>query len=775
MMKINKITIFAAFILSFVVIELPKFAYAQTAAPGTSGGRATVNDYLNQAQQNETNRIDASKGQDTGDNYGASDVILDAGKEAAQDVKDTYEESVKEYQNAESGWGKFKAILSGIVKTGASASLSFIRASVNAFDNLQLLGQDVYVYTDPYTGEEKQYVKTIFGGAVATEGSLKGCPPIPIAIADASSCIFCPLFAVIYGAAQEMAELSFAKLGKAMATVMLVGFALYIAFKVLSHVSSFTRQDAPSFINELLVQSFKVLLAFLFLMNPDQIYQHFISPVLGAGLEFGSAMLFQASDMAQQCVSLTVENDTALLPVSLYARLDCFVRAVQNEIAVTQAIGSSLMCAGRHAAAGKIAGFWDFNMVFQGLIIWAFAIMLSLAFAFYLIDAVVTLGLVSALMPFLIACWPFKITNKYSKTGIELFLNVFFIFVFMGIVVSINTQLIGQALNGGTTSTSSSSSTSTSSSSSSSNTTSTGASSGNTSSSGTSSTGTSGTGTSAPTASTSGGLGTLAEALSGDNIDKVKELTDLGFSGFLIIIFCCIFGFKFSNHSSTLANKMAGGAGINIAPGIGGMAAKGAKDLAAKATQPARKAAANKANEMTSKAGNAVAAKLGLGKFGGKTGAGGNASSKGGTPAPTGGNGSSQGGTPAPTSGNGGGQNRQSPTEGGGNKEDLHNERNAGGNGGTPTPSGGNGGVDSNSGNDDGTNTSGSGNNAGNGGTQTQSSGPTGADGGAGGSQTQTSSSGPTGAGGGAGNNGSVGSNAAENGNGGNNTHGSGS
>lgn len=661
MMKINDMMKLIVVIFSLAVIEIPTSVYAQTAAPGTS-----VNDILNQVQQNEQNRIEGSKGEDSGDNYGLDDAFGSAASDALDDVKENASET---WDNVKQG--NVKKALWGALKTGISLSLGSIKTAFNFFGNMDMIGQDVYVYTDPYTGKQKKYVKTLFGGAAAMEGNLKGCPPIPIAIADASSCTFCPLFAVIYAAAQEMTELSFAKLAKPIAMAMLVGFAIYIAFKVLAHVSSFTRQDAPSFINELLVQSFKVLLAFLFLMNPDQVYYYFISPVLGAGLEFGTAMLFQASDMAQQCLNLSVENDTALLPVTLYAKLDCYIRSIQNEIATTQAVGSSLMCAGRHAAAGNIAGFWDFNMVFQGLFIWAFALMLSLAFAFYLVDAVVTLGLIGALMPFLIACWPFKITNKYSKTGIELFLNVFFTFVFMGIVVSINTQLIGQAMNGSSSAqTSDTSSTSGSSTSGSS-----------TSGSSTSGSSTSGSSTTS-TPNTSSGLASLAEALSGDNIKEVQEMTDLGFGGFLILIFCCIFGFKFSNQSSTLANKMAGGAGISIGAGIGGMAARGAKDLTTKATQPARKAVATKANDLTSKAGNAVAAKLGLGKFGGKTGA---------KKAANNAVGSKNGAGNIGNSGKNGkaGQNRLSPTGGSGNKDNLHKERNGGGAGGGDNDAGG--------------------------------------------------------------------------------------
>lgn len=652
MIKMINLLKLTSFIFSVAFIGLPTIAQAQMSAPGSSGG-TSVYDVLNEAEKAEKDRIEGSKGTDTGDNYGAGNAAIDAITDSYyNDIKNTASDAIDKYKEADTVGGKISAALGGVLKTGVSASLATFRAAFSFFDNLSISG-DIYEYVDPSTGETIKYTKTIFGGAAAIKGNMKGCPPIPIAIADASSCTFCPLFAVLYGAAQEMAELSFGKLARPMAMVMLVGFAIYIAFKVLAYVSSFTRKDAPSFINELLIQSFKVLLAFLFLMNPEQIYYYFISPVLGAGLEFGAAMLFQPSEMAQQCVGMTVENDTALLPVTLYAKLDCYIRSVQSEIAVNQAIGSSLMCVGRHAAAGKIAGFWDFNMVFQGLFIWGFSLMLSLAFAFFLIDAIVSLGIIGALMPFLIACWPFKITTKYSKTGIEMFLNIFFTFVFVGIVVSINTQLIGQAMNNSASTTSSSDV------------------------------------SSSDVSNTAGGLGTLAQALSGDDIEKVKELTDLGFSGFLILIFCCIFGFKFSGQASTLANKMAGGAGINLARDIGGMATKGTTNIARRATQPARQAIVNKAGELTSRAGNAVMSKLGLGKYGGKTGgksgnnlpkpAGGGAGGNGGNnlPKPAGsGTGGGAGGGDNTNTHNQQSQNRQFPTGGDGNKDDLRKERN---------------------------------------------------------------------------------------------------
>lgn len=148
-----------------------------------------------------------------------------------------------------------------------------------------------------------------------------------------------------------------------------------------------------------------------------------------------------------------------------------------------------------------------------------FAWLISLAFAFYLVDATVRLGIVGALMPFLIASWPFKVTSKYTNQGFTMFMNTFFTYAFMGLVVSINIQLMGISLTGG-----------------------------------------------------QGGLDAIEEALNGNSVKVLSDLLDIGFAGFLILIASCIFGFKLCGQAAELAGSMAGGGGgSSIAPEIGGM------------------------------------------------------------------------------------------------------------------------------------------------------------------------------------------------------------
>lgn len=404
---------------------------------------------------------------------------------------------------------------------------------LNSMQTTIKAGQSLYKYT--VMGKDKGGNPTILAEYYfimegdkfqSITGVTRGCVPLPAKLAESRSCIYCPLFKTIFNAAQSMSTKAYDKLAGPLANVMLIGFAIVIAFMVLKNVSSFTKQDAPKFVTELLVNMFKVLVAYYMLKNANIVYGYIVGPVLKAGFEFGSSLLFAKNDsyLAACDVSKTLQNvSNGVMPAYLYTNLDCFIRAVQAEVAVPQSVGSSLMCVARNAGKESIGPvrnvLWDFGMMFQGFAIWVMGWIISLAFAFYLIDATIQLGIIGALMPFLIACWPFKATRNYTSKGWGIFMNTFFVYVFMGLVVSINVELLGQGLTG-----------------------------------------------------SKGGFDAIMKALNGNNVQELKELLDIGFAGFLVLVACCLFAFKLTGQASDLAGTMAGGGGPKIGANIGGLA-----------------------------------------------------------------------------------------------------------------------------------------------------------------------------------------------------------
>lgn len=460
---------------------------------------------------------------------------IDASSITNVEAKD--EKQKQALQKALSVVQEYNAVAQQLHKLGESAlskaqQLDQKVEELNSMQTTIKAGQSLYKYT--IMGKTKDGKPTILAEYYfimegdkfqSITGVTRGCVPLPAKLAESRSCIYCPLFKTIFNAAQSMSTKAYDKLAGPLANVMLIGFAIVIAFMVLKNVSSFTKQDAPKFVTELLVNMFKVLVAYYMLKNANIVYGYIVGPVLKAGFEFGSSLLFAENKYLAACdVSKTLQNvSNGVMPAYLYTNLDCFIRAVQAEVAVPQSVGSSLMCVARNAGKESIGPvrnvLWDFGMMFQGFAIWVMGWIISLAFAFYLIDATIQLGIIGALMPFLIACWPFKATRNYTSKGWGIFMNTFFVYVFMGLVVSINVELLGQGLTG-----------------------------------------------------SKGGFDAIMKALNGNNVQELKELLDIGFAGFLVLVACCLFAFKLTGQASDLAGTMAGGGGPKIGANIGGLA-----------------------------------------------------------------------------------------------------------------------------------------------------------------------------------------------------------
>ena len=454
------------------------------------------------------------------------------------DVEAKDEKQKQALQKAISVVQEYNAVAQKLHELGKSAlsTAQQLDQKVEELNSMQTTikaGQSLYKYTVMGKDEDgnptilAEYYFIMEGDKFQSiTGVTRGCVPLPAKLAESRSCIYCPLFKTIFNAAQSMSTKAYDKLAGPLANVMLIGFAIVIAFMVLKNVSSFTKQDAPKFVTELLVNMFKVLVAYYMLKNANIVYGYIVGPVLKAGFEFGSSLLFAKNDsyLAACDVSKTLQNvSNGVMPAYLYTNLDCFIRAVQAEVAVPQSVGSSLMCVARNAGKESIGPvrnvLWDFGMMFQGFAIWVMGWIISLAFAFYLIDATIQLGIIGALMPFLIACWPFKATRNYTSKGWGIFMNTFFVYVFMGLVVSINVELLGQGLTG-----------------------------------------------------SKGGFDAIMKALNGNNVQELKELLDIGFAGFLVLVACCLFAFKLTGQASDLAGTMAGGGGPKIGANIGGLA-----------------------------------------------------------------------------------------------------------------------------------------------------------------------------------------------------------
>lgn len=452
---------------------------------------------------------------------------------AAQDVfrsSDEISADLEQYRNAETAANIDAAVATAkdIQGDGSNILTGNLKSIPDKLDQLDQAANAVAIYETPKG--QKIYMdkdmKTI-------GGLMEGCVPLPLKLEQSRKCILCPLFVILFNTAQTMSIASYDALAGGFKNLLLIGFALYVAFVTLKQVSSFTKQDGPKYLTDLLTMSFKVLLAYLILTRVSDLYEFVLEPLLGAAMEFGGAFLFRsassnASSSFTACASASQLGDgitiaSGYYTSALFAKIDCFVRSVQQELAVATSIGSSLMCVS-HNEAGHWYGLPDMTMLASGLIIWVFSWLVCLAFGFYLIDAVVRLGVVGGLMPFLIAAWPFKLTSGYTSKGWTMFMNTFFTFVFLGLVVSVNIELSLQAVTGG-----------------------------------------------------EGGYDKIMELVNANEVKPLVDIMSIGLMGLLFLILCCIFGFKLCSEAVTLAATMSGGSEGRIGSNIASLGAGAAK------------------------------------------------------------------------------------------------------------------------------------------------------------------------------------------------------
>ncbi len=443
-----------------------------------------------------------------------------------------------------------------------------------------------------------KYCVKIIGNEVevrAAKGNNGGCAVIPVAWYNNRKCVFCSLMGGIFATADHITRTSQEALAYSFAIVLALGLLIWIAMKTVSFVSSLTKQDAPKFITELIKQSYKFIIAFVILSNYNATFDVIIKPLLNAGLEFGSGFVSVQSieqrfkqyypENGPKGISVlkkesaaenfpnkdyTQNRDNKYFDFETYVAMENFAYNVNLNYSLLQTVGSSLFCRGWRYALGVSGEGLEFGLGFScmiyGTMLSAFGFLLCLAFIFYLLDAVVQLGIVGGLLPFLIASWPFKMTSKYTSTGFKMFLNSVFTFMMMGFVVKVTILLIDNAMG------------------------------------------------SAAVANEAdnlakfeqSGLMNLANAIDKVDTDSLRTMVNVFSVGFCVFIFASIMGFLLLSKVSELTNKFASGGMKGSASSIATMAASKIKGMAGKVMAPTAKALDKKAKQFTAGAAKAA-------------------------------------------------------------------------------------------------------------------------------------------------------------------------
>ena len=358
-----------------------------------------------------------------------------------------------------------------------------------------------------------------------------------------NTCVACGLMSTILGAVQKISKNAFDAISSHLIGLLSLGFLIYIAYITLITIASPETQKISKFLTTLAKQGARVAVAIVLLQTPNFVYDTFVTPILDGGVDFSVTLMGQDKARVIELgsdpkYSHNFEKTGNYLNANLLETLVGATATFSNEATLMPAIGRSFYCWSWTDLGWKRAWIIPrFTMLVEGIIMWAFGIMIWLAIGFYVLDCVIQMGIVCSLMAFFIACWPFKMTSEYTKIGWNMFLNTFFNFVMMGVVVTTINEMITQAIATGMTE------------------------------------------------------GELEQYLNEDMIEELDAKLELFGLQIVMLVICCMMCMKLSDQAGALANKFAGGARIKMGGDLAGLATSAATSVAKNAGGAALKGA----------------------------------------------------------------------------------------------------------------------------------------------------------------------------------------
>lgn len=246
------------------------------------------------------------------------------------------------------------------------------------------------------------------------------------------NCLLCRMFTIITKASAKAANNSWDLFAADLRPVVGLAAAIYIAIYVLKNVGSFTKQNAADFLTGdkrgVLLLMFKTAVI-VSLLTDKWFVDSIISPLLQAGLNIGSTL--SVTDAVMATASGTGYD-------ALFEMINVSVRQFNDEVYRTVAIGEAMICNATQDSIFK----WYWLMLVYGFILFVFGWVLVVGISFYIVDILIRLAFGAVLLPFGIAAAISGLTTPYTKKIWEIFLNVFFSFVMLGIILGLTIQLV---------------------------------------------------------------------------------------------------------------------------------------------------------------------------------------------------------------------------------------------------------------------------------------------------------------------------------------------
>lgn len=223
--------------------------------------------------------------------------------------------------------------------------------------------------------------------------------------AAAKECWSCPVFEKFFQTATTVYNRVQSTSAPTAYTVIAVGFALWLAIRIMRQIASLKELDIYSFWNDLAVRAFWAAMCAALTSNITQVTNDLIFPVWSGFIDFG-IMVVGKLPMEGGGVSCGTGDPAT--------GMSCLVAAIHTKLAEGREMGYVLMTCNTESLI--------LNMYGAGIYI--VSLILGALFPIFMLDGVFRFAIVMALMPLWICAFCFPISRKLASKAWNAFLGV---------------------------------------------------------------------------------------------------------------------------------------------------------------------------------------------------------------------------------------------------------------------------------------------------------------------------------------------------------------
>lgn len=255
-----------------------------------------------------------------------------------------------------------------------------------------------------------------------------------------SSCLFCPLFKILFNAGNYVAQKAYDTFSTDLGKLIVVFLAVSLALIILKNIASMSSKDPGTIMNDIFRKGFVCIVIFIIVTKDYYNLMNLtIVPIIQTAMSFTNMVdpLSMCSDAGGLggFTSTAGAGESAGLPSSIGTMILCSAQNIEAKINLLFENGRWAFCLG--TGPNRLFHIIPHPVyIIDGLFLYLGGIFFLVAYPWVLGDAILQMGIALALLPFAVAGYAFNGTKSYLPKVFGWILHSLFVFIFMAILIT---------------------------------------------------------------------------------------------------------------------------------------------------------------------------------------------------------------------------------------------------------------------------------------------------------------------------------------------------